>query len=64
MLDAALAMGRISKAGSWFAYGEQRIGQGRLAAIGWLREHPAEREMLVQELRAGWQGAEPMQMAA
>jgi recombination protein RecA len=63
VLDAALAMGRITKAGSWFAFGEQRIGQGRMSAIAWLREHATEREMLVQELRAGWQG-EPLQMAA
>jgi hypothetical protein len=31
VLDAGLAMLRITKAGSWFAYGEQRIGQGRSA---------------------------------
>ena len=64
VLDAALVMGRITKSGSWFAFGEQRIGQGRMSAIAWLREHAAEREMLVQELRASWQGAEPLQMAA
>jgi recombination protein RecA len=63
VLDAALVMGRITKAGSWFAFGEQRIGQGRMSAIAWLKDHPAEREMLVQELRASWQG-EPLQMAA
>ncbi len=63
VLDGALALGRITKAGSWFAFGEQRVGQGRLAAITWLREHPLEREALVQELRASWQG-EPMQLAA
>ena len=54
---------RITKSGSWFAFGDQRIGQGRMAAIAWLREHPAEREMLAQELRSGL-ASEPMQMAA
>jgi recombination protein RecA len=63
ILDAALELGRITKAGSWFAYGDVKVGQGRTAAIAWLREHPAEREMIVQELRASWQG-EPLAMAA
>lgn len=34
------AGGFISTSGAWYSYGEQRIGQGRLAAIEWLRQHP------------------------
>ncbi|MCX4240253.1 recombinase RecA [Paraliomyxa miuraensis] len=56
VLDGALALGRMTKAGSWFSFGDTRVGQGRAAAIAWLREHPAERETLVQELRASWSG--------
>lgn len=63
VLDAALAMGRMTKAGSWFSFGETRVGQGRASAIAWLREHAAEREALVAELRASWQ-SEPLAMAA
>ncbi len=63
VLDAALAMGRMSKAGSWFSFGDTSVGQGRTAAISWLREHPTERESLVQELRASWHG-EPLAQAA
>ncbi|MEX1368756.1 MAG: recombinase RecA [Nannocystaceae bacterium] len=54
ILDGALALGRMTKAGSWFSYGDTSVGQGKAAAVAWLREHPAERETLVQELRASW----------
>ena len=54
ILDGALALGRMSKSGSWFSYGDTSVGQGKAAAITWLREHPQEREALVQELRASW----------
>jgi recombination protein RecA len=56
VLDGALALGRMTKAGSWFSFGEIRMGQGRNAAIAWLRAHPEEREDVVQELRAQWNG--------
>jgi len=46
VLDAALAGGGITKNGSWFSSGETRIGQGRAAALAWLREHPKERDLL------------------
>ena len=66
ILDGALALGRMVKAGSWFSFGDVRVGQGRASAIAWLREHPAEREALVQELRASWSGdtVEPLARAA
>src|SRR5690606_16121151 len=66
ILDGALALGRMVKAGSWFSFGDVRVGQGRAPAIAWLREHPAEREALVQELRASWSGdtVEPLARAA
>ncbi|MCA9709463.1 MAG: recombinase RecA [Myxococcales bacterium] len=54
VLDGALALGRMTKSGSWFSFGETRVGQGRAAAIAWLRAHPEEREALAQELRASW----------
>jgi len=54
VLDGALALGRMTKAGSWFSFGETRVGQGRASAIAWLRAHPQEREAIVQELRASW----------
>lgn len=57
ILDGALTLGRMSKSGSWFSFGDTSVGQGKAAAVAWLREHPTERETLVQELRASWGGA-------
>src|SRR5438067_6424154 len=41
ILDLALEHNLISKSGSFFAYGDERLGQGRNNAKGSLREHPA-----------------------
>ncbi len=46
ILDAALDNGTITKAGAWFSKGETRIGQGRAAALEWLRAHPKECDLL------------------
>ena len=48
----------MRKSGSFFSYGEERLGQGRNNAKGYLREHPemaAEIERKVYEAT----GAEP-----
>ena len=53
LLDRALAAGIIEKSGSWFAWGERRLGQGRNNVITWLRENPDE----FRELMAALGGA-------
>jgi recombination protein RecA len=40
LLDVATARGLISKAGTYFNYGETRLGQGRDNARTYLEEHP------------------------
>ncbi|MGA1796817.1 MAG: DNA recombination/repair protein RecA, partial [bacterium] len=40
LLDVATEMGIIQKLGTWFSYGEERMGQGRENARGFLKEHP------------------------
>jgi len=40
ILDLALEHNLISKSGSFFAYGDERLGQGRNNAKAYLREHP------------------------
>ncbi len=52
ILDAALEAGQIRKAGAWFSYGDERIGQGRRQAAAWLEAHPEEMEALRCELLA------------
>jgi recombination protein RecA len=52
ILDLALEHNLVSKSGSFFAYGEDRLGQGRNNAKGYLREHPeiaAELEAKIYE---------------
>ena len=52
ILDAGLEAGRISKAGAWFSYRDERIGQGRRQAAAWLDGHPQEMEALRRDLLA------------
>jgi recombination protein RecA len=40
LLDFALDSGHASKAGSWYSFGDERIGQGRERARDWLKERP------------------------
>src|SRR5947209_14536853 len=39
LIDYAVDKGVIQKAGTWFSFGEERIGQGRENARLFLREH-------------------------
>ena len=52
VLDLAAEVGIINKSGAWYAYNEDKIGQGRENAKIFLREHPeimAEVERKVRE---------------
>jgi len=40
LIDLAVEDDIVNKAGSWFSYGETRIGQGRESAKNFLRENP------------------------
>ncbi|MBN5380568.1 recombinase RecA [Serratia marcescens] len=40
VLDLAVAAKIISKAGAWYSYREERLGQGRENTIAWLKECP------------------------
>src|SRR5437762_14268338 len=52
LVDIAAEAGIIEKAGAWYAYGKERIGQGRENAKLYLKDHPdlaIEVEAKVQE---------------
>ena len=52
ILDLAANVGIVNKSGAWYAYNEDKIGQGRENAKQYLREHPdmmEEVEELVRE---------------
>jgi recombination protein RecA len=52
ILDMGVALELIDKRGSYYSYGEERLGQGRENAKQYLREHPEMAEELVQKVRA------------
>lgn len=51
LVDLAVNIGLITKSGSWYGYGEVRIGQGRDNAKDWLRENPEEYEAIKSAVR-------------
>jgi recombination protein RecA len=40
LLDQGVELGVLEKAGSWFSYGEERLGQGRENAVEYLEASP------------------------
>jgi recombination protein RecA len=51
ILDVALDQNIVGKSGSWYTYGEQRIGQGRENAKAFLEEHTDVAEEIEAKLR-------------
>ncbi|GIW05715.1 MAG: protein RecA [Dehalococcoidia bacterium] len=52
ILDLAVEAGIVKKSGSFYSYGEQRIGQGRENAREYLKAHPDLTDQLEAEIRA------------
>src|ERR671935_1080075 len=52
ILDLALEHGVVSKSGSFFSYGDERIGQGRNNVKAYLRENPAVAKELEDKIYA------------
>ena len=50
LIDIGVELGMVRKSGSWFAYGDERIGQGREKAMQYLADHPDARERLRAEI--------------
>ncbi len=62
VLDLAVNIGVVNKSGAWYAYNDEKIGQGRENAKIYLKEHPEvfdEVEALVRE-RYGIDDANPV----
>lgn len=52
VLDMAVAREIVDKAGAWFAYGDQKIGQGREAAKQYLQANPDVMQEIADKVRA------------
>jgi recombination protein RecA len=52
ILDVGLELGLVSKAGSFFSYGDTRLGQGRESAKQYLRENPGLAQEIEERIRA------------
>jgi recombination protein RecA len=51
IIDEAAELGIVEKTGSWYSYGEERLGQGRDNAVQFLLENPEVREDLETQVR-------------
>jgi recombination protein RecA len=51
LIDLGVEAGLITKSGAYFSYGEERLGQGRIAAKAFLREHTDIAEELDARIR-------------
>ncbi len=51
LVDLAVSYDLIAKSGSWYGYGDLRIGQGREQAKRWLGDNPEEYELIKSAVR-------------
>ncbi|MBB3779095.1 recombination protein RecA [Xanthomonas campestris] len=58
LIDMGVEAKLVEKAGAWYSYGEERIGQGKDNARGYLRDNPQVAVRLEAELREKFQPAE------
>jgi len=54
LIDMGVAAGLIDKSGSWYSYGQERIGQGRENARKFLLDHPEIAAELETKLRGAY----------
>ncbi len=52
LIDLATPMGILEKAGSWYSYAGQRIGQGLPSVKAWLKENVSARDQIEAAVRA------------
>ncbi|GGA10881.1 recombinase RecA [Neptunicoccus cionae] len=52
LVDLGVKAGIVEKSGSWFSYGDQRIGQGRENAKNFLRDNPQTAWEIEDKIRA------------
>lgn len=63
LLDCAVLRGIVGKSGTYFNYGETRLGQGRDNARTFLEENPAVFDKLLEEVRNSMKASAPAKAA-
>jgi recombination protein RecA len=58
LIDMGVDLNILKKSGSWFSYGETRLGQGRDAVRNLLRDNPELAEEIEVKIKAAIQGVE------
>ncbi|MEO7715549.1 MAG: recombinase RecA [Capsulimonas sp.] len=64
IIDIGVELGLVTKAGSWFTYGDQRIGQGRENAKQYMEEHPDVMVEIEKIIRGDEKSAEILTVGA
>lgn len=64
ILDLAIENGIIEKAGSWFSYGGEKIGQGKENVKSYLESHPKEKDAIIEKIKAKSKNGGLMPIAA
>jgi hypothetical protein len=52
VLEVGIERKVVQKSGSYFSYGDERLGQGRQNATAFLREHPDVVQAILREIQA------------
>jgi recombination protein RecA len=52
IVDLGVKVGVVEKSGSWYSYGDERIGQGRENAKAFLRTNPAVAKSIEDKIRS------------
>ena len=53
LIELGVATKVIEKAGAWYSYGAERIGQGKESARAYLRENPAVADRILADIKSG-----------
>ena len=51
VLDTGIERKVVAKSGSYFSFGDERLGQGRVNATAFLREHPDVTQQILQGIQ-------------
>ena len=64
IIDIGVELGMINKSGSWFTYGDQRIGQGRENAKQFMEQNPEIMDEIESTIRSDKKSAEILTVGA